>query len=590
VPDLREALAERVLILDGGLGTTLSSTPLGRELIASGRRSSLDLWCLEHPETVREVHESFLRVGCDLVETNTFQASPLALADYGIADRARALNEAGARIARAACDAHSTPHSPRFALGAIGPGTRLPTLGQVDRDTLEAGYCLQAESLIDGGVDGLMIETCQDPLQIDAAIAGVASARESRGSDLPIFVSITVEITGTLLVGTKLREVVERLATAPIDLLGLNCATGPREMSDSVRELAALTPFPLGVYPNAGLPEIVDGVPRYALTPSELADWLLRFVEEDGAALVGGCCGTTPEHMAATVRAIGRRRPASRARKLPARRTLQAPTIPTVDVPRAPFRGPRRVELIPLRNVLPYMDEHRLFCFHWDLPRKGRGAKEHESWLEREVRPRYLELVNQYEAEQVLAPSAIYGFWPARVSGDALQVFDESRREVLMSLEPPRQQDRKHLCVCDYISQDEGDELALFALTLGPALAPKVRQLFREGREVESRELEGLGVELLRATAEHVHRQLRGEWGIAHDDARDTRQLLAKAYRGCRYEFGVAPLPGLDGRRQALELLGTHRIGLTADNDELAPEASAVFLVSHHPQAQYFHL
>ena len=586
----REALSERVLILDGGLGTSLLATPLGRELGASGRRASLDLWCLEHPEAVRAVHESFLAVGCDVIETNTFQASPLALADYGIAARARELNMAGARIARAACDAWSTPHSPRFVLGAIGPGTRLPTLGQVDRETLEAGYALQAEALIEGGVDGLMVETCQDPQQIQAAIAGVVQARERCRRDVALCVSVTIEMTGTLLVGTRLETVVEQLADAPIDLLGLNCATGPREMSEWVRQLAALTPFPLGVYPNAGLPQIVDGLPHYALTPSELADWLLRFVQEDGAALVGGCCGTTPEHMAATARAIGRRGPQSRARKAPARPASTRTEARQVDIPRPPFRGPRTLESIPLRNVLPYMDEHRLFCFHWDLPRKGRGAKEHDSWLEREVRPRYLELVEQYEREAVLAPRAIYGFWPARLASGGLELLDGSQGEVLMRLEPPRQRDRKGLCVCDFFAPDGEDELALFALTLGPELAPRVRELFLAGQERESRELEGLGVELLRATAEHVHRQLRGEWGIAHEDARSTRQLLAKAYRGCRYELGCAPVPGPEGRARALELLGGERIGLEARAQELRPTASAVFLVSHHPEARYFDL
>jgi 5-methyltetrahydrofolate--homocysteine methyltransferase len=194
----------------------------------------------------------------------------------------------------------------------MGPGTKLATLGQIGYDRLKASYTEAALGLVEGGVDAFLIETCQDPLQIKAAVNGAIAARRELGRDVPLFVSVTMEVTGTMLVGTEMAAAIALLAPYPIELLSLNCATGPREMSEHVRLLGQTCRTHIGCYPNAGLPQLVEGQPHYPLTPEELADWLARFVEEDGLGLVGGCCGTTPDHMQAVVRAIGERAPKKR--------------------------------------------------------------------------------------------------------------------------------------------------------------------------------------------------------------------------------------------------------------------------------------
>ena len=296
---LRRALRERVLLLDGGLGSLLLREAQLPEASLSAGKVSLESFCLEQPALLQSLHESFLEVGCDIVTTNSFQASPLALTDHGLASQARELNLAAARLARAACDACSSHEQPRFVLGSMGPGRLLPSLGQIDRPSLERSYTVQARALLEGGVDGLLIETCQDPVQIQAALAACHSARDEAGSHALLCVSLTLEPNAKLLVGTSLEELVEGLAAEPLDVLGINCSRGPREMEPWLRRLSQLSPFPLCAYPNAGLPAIVDGRARYSLAPADFADWLLRFVEEDGARLVGGCCGITPEHLAA---------------------------------------------------------------------------------------------------------------------------------------------------------------------------------------------------------------------------------------------------------------------------------------------------
>jgi 5-methyltetrahydrofolate--homocysteine methyltransferase len=194
----------------------------------------------------------------------------------------------------------------------MGPGTKLPTLGHIAYTRLKESYAVQAAALIEGGVDALAIETCQDPLQLKAALNAALASREAAGVDVPILVSVTMEVTGTMLVGTEMAAAIALLDPYPIDMVSLNCATGPREMGEHVRLLGQTCRKLIGVYPNAGLPQLVSGQPYYPLTPTELADWLQRFVEEDGVNLIGGCCGTTPEHMAAVVKALGSHSPVER--------------------------------------------------------------------------------------------------------------------------------------------------------------------------------------------------------------------------------------------------------------------------------------
>ena len=310
--NLREALDRRVLVLDGAMGTQIHAADLDLERDYQGLENCPEIINHTRPEVIRSIHEAYLAAGCDAVETNTFGGAVLTLNEFGLGERCRELNAKAARIAREACEKHSTSARPRFALGSLGPGTKLATLGQIGYAKLRASYEEQALGLIEGGVDGVLIETCQDPLQTKAAINAVLRAREALKRDVPILASVTMEVTGTMLVGTEMAAALALLDPYPIDMLSINCATGPREMSEHVRLLGQNCRKRIGVYPNAGLPQLVDGRTYYPLTPAELADWLMRFVEEDGVGLIGGCCGTTPAHIEAASRALGVREPKRR--------------------------------------------------------------------------------------------------------------------------------------------------------------------------------------------------------------------------------------------------------------------------------------
>ncbi len=312
-PSLREALEQRVLLLDGAMGTQIHAADLELERDYLGHENCVDLISVTRPDVIGAIHSAYLEAGADAVETNTFGAMEHVLAEFGLAARCREINRTAAQVARAAAAKHSSAARPRFVLGSMGPGTKLATLGHASYAALKASYTEQAHGLVEGGVDGFLIETCQDPLQIKAAVNAVLAAREAAGVDLPIFVSVTMEVTGTMLVGTEMAAAIALLDPYPIDVLGINCATGPREMGEHVRLLGQTCRKRTLVYPNAGLPQLVDGETRYPLTPEELADWLLRFVDEDGLNMIGGCCGTTPAHIAAVARRLGTRAP--RARK-----------------------------------------------------------------------------------------------------------------------------------------------------------------------------------------------------------------------------------------------------------------------------------
>ncbi len=301
-----DALSERVLIGDGAMGTAIHALDLPLDDF-EGLEGCNEILSVTRPEVVREIHQGFLRVGCDFVETNAFGANRIVLAEYGIAERTHELSLAAARCAREAVDAYSTPDQPRFAVGNLGPGTKLPSLGHTDFDTLAASYAEQTRGLLDGGVDALIVETCQDLLQAKAALAGIDDACGEHSARPPVLVSVTVETTGTMLVGSEIGAALAALVGYDIQAIGLNCATGPREMTEHLRYLAEHSPLPISVMPNAGLPQLRDGAPYFPLQPDELAEWLERFVDEFGASIVGGCCGTTPEHLAAVVERLGRR-------------------------------------------------------------------------------------------------------------------------------------------------------------------------------------------------------------------------------------------------------------------------------------------
>ncbi|MEQ1892214.1 MAG: methionine synthase [Planctomycetota bacterium] len=308
----RELLKRKVVVIDGAMGTAIHSHHLDLERDFGGLENCCEIVNALRPDVIRAIHASFLRAGCDAVETNTFGAMPHVLREFGLEERCDEINAAAVKVARAACSEFATPERPRYVLGSMGPGTKLATLGQISYAELKASYFAQAQALARAGVDGFAIETVQDPLQAKAAINACLAARAEVGRDLALVVSVTMEVTGTMLVGTEMAAAIALLDPYPLDVLALNCATGPREMSTHIRVLGQTARPAIGCYPNAGLPQLVDGKPHYPLTPAELADWLVRFVEEDGLALVGGCCGTTSEHLAAVVRAMEGRVPKKR--------------------------------------------------------------------------------------------------------------------------------------------------------------------------------------------------------------------------------------------------------------------------------------
>ncbi|ROR34450.1 methionine synthase [Inmirania thermothiophila] len=315
---LLERLRRRVLLADGGTGTFIQGRAWDVERDFLGHENCSEILNRTRPDFVAGLHRAYLEAGADCIETNTFGANHVVLGEFGLAGETRALNREAAAIARAEADRLSTPDWPRYVLGSMGPGTRLPSLGQIDYDALEASYREQALGLVEGGVDALLLETHQDLLTVKAAINGARAARVELGREaVPILVSVTVEATGTLLVGSDIGAALVSIAAMGVDGIGLNCATGPAEMAEHVRFLCARWPGPVSVMPNAGLPILVEGETRYPLTPEELALWQGRFVEEDGVNLIGGCCGTTPEHIA-RLRAMldARSDPAPRPRRV----------------------------------------------------------------------------------------------------------------------------------------------------------------------------------------------------------------------------------------------------------------------------------
>jgi 5-methyltetrahydrofolate--homocysteine methyltransferase len=303
---LLQALRERVLVADGAMGTMLQAADLTLDDF-EGHEGCNEVLNDTRPDVVRSVHDAYFAVGCDLVETNTFGANLANLAEYGIEDRIHSLSEAGARIAREAADEWSTADKPRWVIGSVGPGTKLPTLGHVKYAVLRDAYQAEVDGLILGGADAVLVETAQDLLQAKAAINGARRAFTETGIKLPLFVQVTVETTGTMLLGSEIGAALTALEPLGVDLIGLNCATGPSEMSEHLRYLSRQAKIGLSCMPNAGLPELTSDGARYPLTPEQLADAHDTFTRDFGLSLVGGCCGTTPEHLRQVVERVGGR-------------------------------------------------------------------------------------------------------------------------------------------------------------------------------------------------------------------------------------------------------------------------------------------
>ena len=302
-----------VLVFDGATGTSLQQMNLTAEDFGGAALEGCnENLVFTRPDAVQAVHRLFLEAGCDVIETDTFGAASTVLAEYDLQEQAFAINKRAAELAREMADAYSTPEKPRFVAGSMGPTTKLPTLGHISFDEMCQAFAEQAEGLIAGDVDLFIVETCQDVLQIKAALQGIEKAFATTGQRRPLMVSVTMETTGTMLVGSDIAAVVSILEPFPIDVLGLNCATGPEQMKEHMRYLSAHSPFVVSCIPNAGLPENIGGVAHYRLTPVEMKMQLMHFVEDLGVQVIGGCCGTTPEHIAALAELASELQPAER--------------------------------------------------------------------------------------------------------------------------------------------------------------------------------------------------------------------------------------------------------------------------------------
>ncbi|AKG23541.1 methionine synthase [Calothrix sp. 336/3] len=287
-----------VIVFDGAMGTNLQTQNLTAADFGGAEYEGCNEYLVHtKPESVAKVHRDFLAAGADVIETDTFGGTAIVLAEYDLADQAYYLNKTAAELAKQVAAEFSTPEKPRYVAGSMGPGTKLPTLGHIDFDTLKAAYIDQAIALWDGGVDLFIVETCQDVLQIKAALNAIEEVFSQKGDRRGLMVSVTMETMGTMLVGTEIAAVLTILEPYKIDILGLNCATGPDLMKPHIKYLCEHSPFVVSCIPNAGLPENVGGQAHYRLTPMELRMSLMHFVEDLGVQVIGGCCGTRPAHI-----------------------------------------------------------------------------------------------------------------------------------------------------------------------------------------------------------------------------------------------------------------------------------------------------
>jgi 5-methyltetrahydrofolate--homocysteine methyltransferase len=316
-PHLLQALRDRVLLCDGGMGSRVQALTLDVDKDYWGKENCTEVLNLSRPDLVREIHRGYYEAGADMVLTNSFGGSPITLGEFELTERAFEINKLAGELAREAAETFADGRD-RWVVGDIGPGTKLPSLGHIEYDRLEAALIDQCRGLIAGGVDALLTETNQDTLYIKAAVNAAKAAIREAGVEIPVFVQATVETTGTLLVGPDIAAAATVTHALDVPLMGLNCATGPQEMAEHVRWLSQNWPGLISVQPNAGLPELVDGRTHYPLQPDEMASWMERFVREDGVNLIGGCCGTSTPHIAALDAMLRRHdawRPAPVARK-----------------------------------------------------------------------------------------------------------------------------------------------------------------------------------------------------------------------------------------------------------------------------------
>jgi len=310
---IKSLIQERILVIDGAMGTQIQDLEIPAEAWLDDKgvdqEGCNELLIDTAPELLKKIHMRYAMAGADLIKTNTFGTMPWVLDEYQMGERAYELSKKGASLVKEICEEYSTPKQPRFVLGSIGPGTKLPSLGHIHYDEMYEGYKIVAEGLIDGGCDVFLLETCQDPLQIKAALHACQDANESRDTALPIMISVTIELSGSMLIGTDATTIVTILEPFDILSLGFNCGTGPDQVKKHLKTLSELCNIPISVHANAGLPQNRGGYTYYPMGPDEFTDKQLEFTEFDGVSFLGGCCGTTPQHIQALKKAVGQMKP-----------------------------------------------------------------------------------------------------------------------------------------------------------------------------------------------------------------------------------------------------------------------------------------
>jgi 5-methyltetrahydrofolate--homocysteine methyltransferase len=309
-----ETLSEKIVVFDGAMGTNIQTQNLTADDFGGEHLNGCNEYLIiTKPSAIEKVHADFLTAGVDVIETDSFGSAPIVLAEYHLQDRAYELNLKAAQLAKKVAREFSTPGHPRYVAGSMGPTTKLPSLGHISFREMSESYYLQASGLIDGGADLLMIETCQDVLQTKACLSAVFQCFADKKVKLPVVASVTIEQTGTMLMGTEVAAALTALEPFDISVIGMNCATGPKEMSENIRYLCSNSPVPVSCIPNAGLPENVGGHAHYHLSPEDFSSYLTHFVKDLGVNVVGGCCGTRPDHLRALVSSVGTLSPRPRA-------------------------------------------------------------------------------------------------------------------------------------------------------------------------------------------------------------------------------------------------------------------------------------
>ncbi len=291
---LNQKIKERTMICDGGMGTSIQNLNLSEDDY-KGFKGCYEYLNISCPEKIEKIHSDFLKAGCDIIETNTFCANRIMLKKFGLEERSFSINKKAALIAKSIAKEYSTASQPRFVSGSIGPGDKLPSLEEISIDELIQAYIEQAQGLIDGGVDLLQIETCCDPLQIRATLKGIELTKKEK--DIPVVVQITIDKNGSIFPGFEIDDFVNMLLSEDLFALGINCGYGPDFLIESIIKLSRLSPFYTSFLPSAGLPALINGKPTYSISPEEFAKKLFEISSEADIDIIGGCCGTTPEHI-----------------------------------------------------------------------------------------------------------------------------------------------------------------------------------------------------------------------------------------------------------------------------------------------------